>query len=150
MKKARSSLATLLRVREIELARAGASYGQAARGLAAARALAHERSDRVARERESLGRRARAGENAVVLRTAVAGVEALGDASLDSQRQLEHAHAANAQAHALLLAARTRVRALERVRDRLAEEERVGQERAEQRVLDEIGLRRAGAGRRDQ
>jgi flagellar export protein FliJ len=149
MKKTQSRLATLLRVRELELARAGTSYGHAARGLATLGARARERAHRAARGRASLVRCARAGESAVVLRTAVAGVRLLGNASLDAERQVERARATTQQAHALLLAARTRVRALERVRDRLAEEERAGHQRAEQRVLDEIGLHRVGPGRRE-
>lgn len=147
MTRARATLATLLRVRESELTRAGAGYARAARSLAAVGAAAHEREERAARGRKSLVRRARAGERALVLRTAVAGVRLLGNASRDAQQQVERAREASEHAHELLLAARSRVRSLERVGDRLAQEERLVQQRAEQRELDEIAMRRAGRAR---
>jgi flagellar export protein FliJ len=137
----RSRLSRLISVRESELTRAGAAYARAARGLAAAGALERERARRAAKGRLSLLHRARAGESAVVLRTAVAGVRLLGDASLEAERELERARVASEQARALLLAARTRVRALEGLRDRLAQQERAVRERAEQRELDQVGLR---------
>jgi flagellar export protein FliJ len=149
MRTTRSRLSTLLRVREIELAGAGAGYARAARGLAVVDSLARERAHRAARGRESLLRRARAGESAVVLRTAVAGVRRLGDASLDAVRELESARAVMERAHARLLAARTRVRTLEGLRDRFEQEERDDLQRRAQRELDEIALRRAGYGKRE-
>jgi flagellar FliJ protein len=142
--KERFRLATLLRVRERELEQAGASYGRAARELQAAGALARERAQRAARGRESLLRRSREGESAIELRTATAGVRRLGDTSVDAQQQVERARAETERAQESLLAARTRLRVLERLRDRLALEEHAALERAEQRELDEIGLRRFG------
>jgi flagellar export protein FliJ len=147
MTKARSTLATLLRVREFELTRAGAGYAQAARGLATVGAVARERAGRAAQGRASLVRRARAGEDAAVLRTAVAGVRLLGNASRDAQQQVEQARAATEQAHELLLEARSRVQSLERLGERLAKEERLLVEKAEQRELDEVGMRRGGRAR---
>jgi flagellar export protein FliJ len=136
-----------LRVREFELTRAGAGYAHAARSLAAAGTLARERAQRAASGRTSLVRRARAGEGALVLRTAVAGVRLLGDAWRDAERQVERSRAAAEHAHELLLAARSRVRALERLRDRLAQEELLVRRRAEQRELDEIAMGRTGGAR---
>jgi flagellar export protein FliJ len=134
-------------MREYELTSAGAGYARSARNLAAVGAVARERAERAARGRTSLVRRARAGEEASVLRTAVAGVRLLGSASRDAQQQVERARAATEQARELLLAARSRVRSLERLDERLAREERVAAEKVEQRELDEVATRRSGRAR---
>ena len=136
-------LERVLRVRSKELDRAAAAFAAASSELNAARAdadAARRRLEAAARDQQArIGAGLRAGEYYV---TAL-GVDSVRAATKRACERELACEARSLEARRALLAARTRVRALEGLRDRRVQAERAWREKIAQAELDEVGARMA-------
>ena len=140
-------LEPVLRVRRLELERAAVRLAEAERSLERALERTAEWRRRCGSASAELAARLGIGLRADEYRTADAAQRGL-------QARLAEAEAGSAQARGQLeesrwrvFEARTRVRALERLRERALREHQLRTARREQRELDEVAVQRAATGR---
>jgi len=148
MKKFRFRLDPVVAVRRFELDRARAELGEAER--AAVKADERHQAWRARRSSsgEALAESVADGVRAGGLHSAAAALAGLGQRVVEAAAGLVEARTSVAARREGALAARTRLRALERLRERAAVAHRRDEARREQRDLDEIGALRAARARR--
>ena len=142
MKQRRFRLESVLRLRALELDRAGTALGDALRAEQTLRGLRQHREQRSAEGAVQLQRLLGTGPAPAALRTATGGVAALYDDIRQTDAQLASAGEEVGRARDVVRDARGRVRVLERLRERFEAELRREDERASNRELDDVAMRR--------
>lgn len=135
-------LGAVLRLRGHELDQAAFQLAHAERAEARAIRVADEIQTRAHNARDALRDRLHGGLDAGELRVAAAGVAQLGNEILTATAEIKAAREHVAVRREAVLAARQRVKALERMEALHHQRERRERARQEERRLDEVGLRR--------
>ncbi len=141
MRGLRFRLASLLRLRSHELERARAVLAEGERTLARARSELGEIEAEAGRSTGSLEASLLRGLDAVVLRSATAGGHRLASRVREGEGAVRESEQQAARLRHVVRDARTKLRALERLRERSVAAARAATSAAEQRELDEIGAR---------
>jgi len=148
MKAFRFRLDPVVAVRRFELDRARAALGEAERAAANADERHQAWRERRSSSGEALVEAVAAGVRAGGLHSAATALVSLGQRVAEAEAGLVEARRSASMRREAALAARTRLRALERLRERAALVHRRDEARREQRDLDEIGALRAARARR--
>jgi len=141
MKRTTFRLDPVLRVRKRELDRARGSLAEAIQDSARWRREQARWTDEALAESRSISARLGEGMNAGLLRATSASVDAARQRAAEASQQLQTSEQKVAGALEDVVAAKTRVRALEILRERRQREQRVLEEHQAQLRLDEVGAR---------
>jgi len=135
-------LASVLKLRRHQLDAAARELAARRRAVERAARELQRPQGRALREHLRLGEWIASGVAAGRYHAGSAGVARLAERARQVGNELERSREQAERSRQALLAARTRVRALERLRERAARHWRWQEQRAEQRELDEVGQRR--------